>query len=117
MPDNMFFVFSNPVDGQEDVFNEWYETTHVPDVLKVPGITSAQRYAIAPMVIPENDLGDVPPPPHRYLVAYTFEGDHQAILASFLERMGSGQLDISPALDFATVSMAFWNPLGPLVSA
>jgi hypothetical protein len=32
------------VDEKEDEFNEWYNETHVPDVLKAPGVVSANRY-------------------------------------------------------------------------
>jgi len=40
-------VFSNPVEGKEDEFNEWYDNVHVPELLAVPGMVSATRYAPA----------------------------------------------------------------------
>lgn len=30
--------------GREDEFHEWYEQVHIPDLLAIPGIRSAQRY-------------------------------------------------------------------------
>ena len=35
---------NNP--SQEKEFNDWYENTHLPDVLSVPGIKRATRYEI-----------------------------------------------------------------------
>ena len=30
-------VYSNPVPGMEDEFNEWYSDRHVHEILRVPG--------------------------------------------------------------------------------
>ena len=47
MSDNgLFLVFSNPVDGKERKFNEWYDTVHTPEVLAIPGIVSAPRFDV-----------------------------------------------------------------------
>lgn len=35
MADSYLFVFSNPTEGNDDEFDSWYETRHVPDVLEV----------------------------------------------------------------------------------
>jgi hypothetical protein len=113
VPESLFFVFSNPVEGHEDEFNRWYDTVHVREVLAVPGITKAQRYALRPLEIPPNEIGDVPPPPHRYLALYDVDGDRDDIMKNFLARLGSGEMSLSPALDLGTVSMGFWAPLGP----
>jgi len=40
-------VFTNPVEGRDDEYNDWYTNTHLPDVLKIPGITGAQRFCRA----------------------------------------------------------------------
>lgn len=42
-----FFVLTNPTEGREQEFNRWYDEVHVPDVLKVPGFTSAKRFKAA----------------------------------------------------------------------
>jgi len=39
-------VFSNPVADREDEFNEWYDNVHIPELLTVPGMLSATRYAL-----------------------------------------------------------------------
>jgi hypothetical protein len=118
MPSHQFFVFSNPVDGQEDTFNAWYDATHLREVLAVDGITRAQRFTLAPASVPDNDLAVIPPPTQRYLAVYEVDGDPSAVMADFLARLGDGRMDLSPALDLGSVSMGFWAPSGdPQVSA
>lgn len=113
--DDLLLVYTNPVDGaDEDAFNRWYEGTHVPDVLAVPGVVAARRYAVADMETPE--LEDVPPPPppaHRYLVVYRLDRDPNEVMAEFLDRITSGTMALDPCLDLTTISLAAWSPLGP----
>jgi hypothetical protein len=45
MEKHVFVVFTNAVEGQEDIYNEWYTDVHLKDVPKVPGIVAAQRCA------------------------------------------------------------------------
>jgi hypothetical protein len=37
-------VFSQPTQGSESVYNDWYEHQHVADVLRVSGFVSGQRF-------------------------------------------------------------------------
>ena len=39
-------VFSNPAEGKDDEFNDWYDNVHIPDLLAIPGMLSAQRYKL-----------------------------------------------------------------------
>ena len=44
------FIASMDVDPEkEDLFNEVYDTEHVPLLLKVPGVLSAKRYRTEPL--------------------------------------------------------------------
>ncbi|MGO1543650.1 MAG: hypothetical protein ACTHXA_04825 [Gulosibacter sp.] len=36
----------NAVPGREDEFNSWYTDTHLPEVVRIPGFLTAQRYEI-----------------------------------------------------------------------
>src|SRR3989304_4253417 len=51
--------------GKEKEFNQWYDTTHAPLALKVPGIIGATRY--------ERVENEVHYP--RYLAIYGLEGE------------------------------------------
>lgn len=39
-------VVTAPVAGQEQEFNHWYDNTHLPEVLALPGFVAAQRYEL-----------------------------------------------------------------------
>ena len=39
-------VFSNPVEGKDDEFNDWYDNVHIPDLLQGSG--DALRQALRP---------------------------------------------------------------------
>jgi len=46
------FIASMDVDpAKEDLFNEVYDTEHVPLLLKVPGVISAKRYRTEPLTV------------------------------------------------------------------
>jgi hypothetical protein len=39
-------VVTAPVVGREDEFNRWYDDTHLPEMLQVPGFVAGRRYAL-----------------------------------------------------------------------
>jgi hypothetical protein len=112
--ENRFVVLSNPIEGEDDTFNKWYDEVHVPEVLAVPGVVAAQRYDLAELKIPDDeDLpAQLPPPTHRYLVIYELDREPDAVMAEFLERVMSGKLSLGETLDLTTVSMTGWTPRG-----
>jgi hypothetical protein len=115
---NLLLVFTNAAAGREDEFHRWYDETHIPDVLAVPGVVSAQRYAVAPVETPEVEGAPLPEPPaHGYLVAYSLERDGNEVMDEFVARIGSGEMQLSDVMDFATVAMSVWHPLGPVRTA
>lgn len=56
-------------------YHRWYDEEHIPAVLKVPGVVSAQRFAFSEVQLPM--LGDTNP---GYLAIYELEGDIAAIV-------------------------------------
>ena len=93
-------VLSNPIQGREQEFNDWYDRVHVPDLLKIPGVAQAQRYE----VMPAQDS------PHRYLAVYDIDGDPTDVLAELNRRVGAGEVSISESLDLTTVQTTLWRP-------
>ena len=113
-PDTItYLVFSNPIEGREDEFNEWYDTVHLPEVLATPGMRTAQRFKIRETDITHNSV--MPKPAHRYLLVYEMEGDVDEIMGKIQEAALSGAVQMSDSLDLMNVSMSFWAPLGPKV--
>lgn len=112
--EDLLLVFTNPVAGRDNEFNEWYDTTHVRDVLAVPGVVAARRYAVVDAEPPEMEGVPSPPPPdHRYLAVYRLERDPNEVMEEFLARITSGAMALSETLDLTSVSMAVWSPRGP----
>jgi hypothetical protein len=100
MKKHVLVVQSNALAGRDDEFNQWYTETHLDDVLRVPGMLSAQRFKIA--------AAD-PGAKHKYLAIYEFEADDPAtVLASLNSRAGTPDMMISQAMDMQTVAMAPW---------
>ena len=45
----LFIVSMDVEPDKEDLFNEVYDTEHVPDILQVPGVISATRMKLEPI--------------------------------------------------------------------
>ncbi len=90
----VLLVMSEPVDGQEDVYNDWYDRIHLPEVLEVPGFTAARRYVAEP------SIGGALPP-LKYLAIYEIEGDDFADVQAGLTA-AARQMNISASLNRAT---------------
>jgi hypothetical protein len=63
---HLLLVFTRPVEGQEDEFNQWYDEQHLPDVTGLPGFVAGQRYGFDEAS--RNSL--VAAPPFGYLAVY-----------------------------------------------
>lgn len=102
-------VFSNAVAGQDDAFNEWYDTRHLAEVVQVPGVTSGQRFELVPAALPG---GNAEAPAHRYLAVYELSDDPDTVVRAFLERAGNGQIQLDKALDVSTLAVSVWRARG-----
>ena len=94
MPKAVMLMFTSPSSpAAEAEYNEWYTSTHVPDVLKVPGIKSATRYKLAESPAPGAAM------PTNYLAVYEVEADD---LNEITEGLGkafvNGELPMSDTL-------------------
>lgn len=109
-------VLTNPVsDEVEDEYNDWYDNTHLQDVVGVDGFVSAQRFKVVDVAAMEG----MPAPSHRYLALYEVETDDiNAVAEALTKQATSGEMFISPALD-ATTATTFWvEPVGaPVLGA
>jgi hypothetical protein len=89
----VFVVFTEPVEGLDAEYNEWYSNQHIPDVLALDGITAARRFKLAEMNPPQ-----AANPP--YLALYEIEADDVSqIPAAIRLAIEEGRMPISDALD------------------
>lgn len=107
MARNLLLVFSNPVDGREDEFNDWYSKRHIDDILAIEGFKRAERFELVDAKMTESAKDA----PWRYLAIYEADEDglERADSALFelagaerAEALAAGRtpkLVISPAMD------------------
>jgi hypothetical protein len=89
----LMVVLSNAKPGREKEFNDWYTNQHVPDVLKVPGVASAQRYELS-----KSQRGDTPSQ-WQYLAVYNLQTDDlPGTLAEIGRRARTPQMPVSDAV-------------------
>lgn len=109
MPKFTFVVLSNPVPGRDEVFNDWYTHTHVPEVLQVPGILSAQRFR---RTASQRQPG---PQPYEYLALYACEAEDPAdVTRELLARRAS--MTLSDAIAQERIS-CYFEPITPVILA
>ena len=94
-------VLSNASKGQEAEYEAWYDQQHVPDVLRIPGFVSGQRYVLNRALAPN---AVVP----KYMVVFDFEtNDLEATIADLKRRNRTGVTKMSPAFDTAGVHVYY----------
>ena len=101
-------VLTNPAPGRDDEYNDWYTNTHLPDVLKVPGIAPAQRFRLAEH---QRDSG---PHAFNYLAIYHCETDDvRKIISELKVRSGTPDMVLSDSLDRERMVL-FFEPITEL---
>jgi hypothetical protein len=87
-------VFAKAVEGRAADLARWYDERHIPDLLAVPGLISAERHTLLPVKQPTGM-------PHwDYMLIYEIEGDDpMLVLRNLGSAMGSGQIAMSDALE------------------
>jgi len=96
-------VLSSPVQGRDDEYNEWYNKTHLQEVVEIPGFVSAQRFKLAgaqlkdllrPDEMRNRAYGETE---HRYLAIYEIEAESAEVALQAL-RQARPRLKMTDAL-------------------
>jgi hypothetical protein len=97
-------VFTNPTDGQEATYNDWYDHQHVPDVLRVPGFVNGQRF----IMTDANQAKELQLP--RYLARFTLRSESlKATNEDITARGRDGRTRSSESFDIKTGVVAFFT--------
>ena len=102
MAKHMLLVFTNPTEGKEDEYNKWYDEIHLGEVLEVPGIVRAQRFAVADVMPGVTD--------HKYVAIYDLDTEDPAGVVSALGAALPG-MNMSDAIDTKTAKMTVVSPV------
>ena len=109
MPEYKMVVLSNPVAGREDEYNDWYQNTHLGDIVSLPGFKSARRFKLAD--------GMVVPDPYRYMAVYEIETDDlDATLKGLIESAENGTIYVSDTLDSDNAYAVIYEACGEEVT-
>jgi len=107
MSDMILLALTNPVSGRDADSNAWYDDVHLADVLRVPGITWAQRFAVAA------GQGALP---LNYLAIYGV-ADDAAVTQGLGARRGTPLMSMTDALDGDVTRTVMAKPAGPRLVA
>jgi hypothetical protein len=102
----LFVVSSNPAEGREQEYNDWYSNRHLADLRALPGVVSARRF-----ILNDTQLAATAPQPFKYLALYEVETDDvQDFIGQLISRSGTESMPISTALS-RTTSAILWKEL------
>ena len=84
----MLFALNGPTEGEGDeaVYNDWYHTVHMPDLLALDGVISARRFKMM-----SNNRANWP-----YVATYEIETDD---INAVLNEMGTKIRPFDPTFD------------------
>ncbi|MAX74863.1 MAG: hypothetical protein CMH66_14595 [Nioella sp.] len=89
-------ALTNPVPGREADFEQWYDKVHLADVLKLPGVTGAQRFRLSAQQYREG------PHPWQSMAVYEIETDDMSKTFNALKAAsGTEAMPLSDALQDA----------------
>jgi len=98
-------VFTNPVEGREDDYNEWYDNQHLGDVIAAAGFDRAERLRLT-------DIAPSSEAKHRYLALYQVETDDpESVFKGLVAAAGTDAMPMSDAIDLASASMGLFETI------
>jgi hypothetical protein len=100
---HLFMAFSDHT-GDDETFDRWYDTVHIPQVLSAPGLVRAQRFATADV----KPMPGVVTPELGHLALYELEGDALPFRNEVKRLLMSGEMVIPDFMvqPFTTMIMA-----------
>lgn len=105
MPNYKMISLTAPVEGRDAEFNDWYDNTHMPEILSFQGVKSAKRYRARTQI-----MG---PQSWPYLAVYSIETDDiDGLLGEFAEAGASGRMSRSEASDRSVGYSVIFEEMG-----
>lgn len=104
MAKHVVVVLSEPVEGREAEFDDWYENTHIPEVLATTGWQSGQRFELTA------EKGQKCP--LKYLAFYEAEADSGADVVATLDATRD-QRQQSDSFDWKRAGLWVFSETGP----
>lgn len=95
-----YVVLSKAAEGQEEEFHEWYDAQHLPDCVKVEGVTAARRYRVLHEVGPAPAGSPELKAPFDSVALYELECEDPTAVARHLSALaGTDAMKMTSAID------------------
>ncbi len=103
-------ALTTPLPGKEAEFHDWYQNTHLPEIISIPGFEGAQRFSLVAKMMGADE--------NQYLAIYDAESDNPgALMAAMGELAQSGGMTPPIYQDMATTYTALFTECGDYVKA
>ena len=100
-------VFSNPLDGKEKEYNDWYTNIHIGEVVQVDGFVSAQRFKLSNAQLIEGQ-------PYKYAAIYGIESGRETEALKNLVA-ATPNFNMQDVIDIEYSNAVFIESIGDLV--
>ena len=102
-----YVVYSNPAEGREDEYNDWYSNVHLQEVVKIEGFISAQRFELTKSQLIEEQH-------YKYLAIYEIDNeDVEGISNRLIE--ASANLNMSTSIDIDGIHVAIFKSITGII--
>lgn len=103
-------VFSEPFEGREDEYNEWYTGRHLADICALEGFTAAQRFKLHSV-----SMGTQL---NKYMAIYDVETDDPDwVIENMFAMRDTDAMPISPAFNLDATTVMLYEELTGVVTA
>ena len=99
MSRNMLMILTSPVSGKDAEFDEWYDTTHLPQVCETPGFVGASRWKKSPFEWPTERAVIT----QTRAALYTIEGSIDDAVNALMGRMADGSIEMTEYMDMESI--------------
>lgn len=96
-------MMTESLPGQEEAYCRWCEDQHFPDILRIPGVISAERVEL---------LGGEEGAPGRYMAVFRTELEPSELMAEMARRNGTPEMPAGPYHNREKVQALFGEVIG-----
>ena len=100
-------ILSNPIEGKEKEYNEWYSNIHLQEIVKIDGFISAQRFKLTEEQHMDNQT-------YKYMAIYEIENENIGNTIKNLNE-AAGSLTMEPVIDVDNVDVSIFKSITDIV--
>lgn len=108
MKKTIFLVMTNPVEGKEKEYNDWYSNIHAKEVVAIKGFKSAQRFRLTKAQQFEEQ-------PFKYMAIYEVENED---VEGTIQRLGEAvsTFHMEPVIDLDNLQVSVFESITDVIS-